>query len=58
MGNPQSDKDQLATILRKLASRFEGTRDLIRELDRDSSRGVQMLIDKKAEINLCNICKE
>lgn len=51
MGKPQNDEDKLETLLRGLKTRFEGTRDLIRELHRDGNRPVQIIIAKEAEMD-------
>lgn len=51
MGKPQSDEDQLNILLRGLVLRFEGTRDLIRELNLARNRAIQILIAKRAAMD-------
>lgn len=51
IGKAQTETDRLKTLLRGISSRFEGTRNFIRELGRHSNREIQTLTAKGDEIN-------
>lgn len=51
MGKPHRKEDKMLNSLRGLNPWFEGTQDVILELDINANHSMQMIIEKEAEID-------